>query len=515
MTTTTAPARPAAADVASAIIDALAKLAANRRVYIAATLAAACIFWLAPRLPMTDLPQHVAQIALWHDLLMGQSPWAELFQINLLTPYLTVYSLALGLSFVVSATTAFKILLTVGFIAYVISCCQLRRDFGADQRLDWLFIPSYFGVAYEWGFATFLISTPLCLQFIRLARVHAASASWQRDLGLVLLGMTLLVSHGLLFLFAGLIGGAMVLEGSPKIRDFARRAAPYALLGVICAVFLWASRQNEAPAPISEFAWPGPFERIQLMALQLQSASTKTFLPITMLMVAAIVLLRPRHARRAAIPFGVVTLVFFLVPHTGYGTAILYQRFAMFILPFCALACLRSDDCPPLKAKLCHIVLMCGCISIIAIHAARNIAFAREGADFEAVLAAAEPGRRAANMVLNYQSAATGIISAHLHQPSWYQVEKQGLVEFNFAYFHPMVVRYNFSRIPYTGFGFHPHLIKFDWASPQARIFDYFFVRQHEDDGPPAELIANPACALRLVKSSGLWSLYERGACKP
>ena len=512
--TTIVSSRFALADLATSAIDGLATLAANRRAYMAAVLAAASIFWLAPRLPMTDLPQHVAQIALWHDLLMEQSPWADLFQINILTPYLTVYSLALALSFAVSATTAFKILLTAGFIAYVISCRQLRRDFGADERLDWVFIPSYFGVAYEWGFATFLISTPLCLQFIRLARMNAHSVSWQRDVGLVLLGLTLLVSHGLLFLFAGIIGGAMVLDASPTIRDFVRRAAPYALLAVLCALFLWATRQNEAPAPISEFEWPGPLDRIKLLAIQLQSASTKTFLPLSMVLVGAMVLMRPNFSRQAAIPMGVVMLVYFLVPHTGYGTAILYQRFAMFILPFCALACRRSDNCPPQQARLCHIALMCGCLGIIAVHAHRTIAFAKESNDFETILAAAEPGRRAASMVVNYQSAATGIVSAHLHQASWYQVEKQGLVEFNFAYFHPMVVRYNFARIPYTGFGFYPHMIKFDWSSPQARIFDYFFVR-HDQSGPPEELTANPACALKLVKSAGLWSLYERGACTP
>ena len=414
-----------------------------------------------------------------------------------------------------SANVAFKILLTAGFVAYVASCCQLRRDFGADERLDWLFIPSFFGVAYEWGFATFLISTPLCLQFIRLARRHADAPNYWRDVGLVALGMILLISHGLLFLFGGLIGGAMVLASSRSVRDFARRAAPYAALAVVCFVFVWATRQNDAPASLSEFGWPGPLERLQLLAMLVQSATAKVYLPLTLLMVIALVLLRPQFTPRAAIPFGIVMLAFFLVPHTGYGTAILYQRFAMFILPFAALACLRSDDCPRLQAKLCHIALMCGCVGIIAIQAQRHLAFAREGADFEVVLAAAEPGKRAANLVVNYQSAATGITSAHLHQPSWYQVEKQGLVEFNFAFFHPMVVRYNFDRIPYTGFGFHPHVIPFDWSLPQARNFDYFFVRRHAGADAPAELISDPACELKLVKAAGLWSLYERGVCRP
>jgi hypothetical protein len=161
----------------------MVRIADSRTAYAVTVLAAASIFWLAARLPMVDLPQHVAQIVLWHDLLMGQSLWSELFQINIVTPYLIAYSIALALSFIVTASTAFKILLSVAYVAFIASCIQLRRDFGADKRLDWIFIPSFFGFAYDWGFATFLISTPLCLQFIRLARIQAEGANVKRDAG--------------------------------------------------------------------------------------------------------------------------------------------------------------------------------------------------------------------------------------------------------------------------------------------------------------------------------------------
>ena len=57
------------------------------------------IFWLAPHPPMIDLPEHAAQVALLRDLLLGQSPWGDLFRINLFTPYLLGYALALPLSF--------------------------------------------------------------------------------------------------------------------------------------------------------------------------------------------------------------------------------------------------------------------------------------------------------------------------------------------------------------------------------------------------------------------------------
>ena len=44
----------------------------------------AAIVWLAPHPPMIDLPQHAGQLALLKQLLFGQSPWADLFQVCLL-----------------------------------------------------------------------------------------------------------------------------------------------------------------------------------------------------------------------------------------------------------------------------------------------------------------------------------------------------------------------------------------------------------------------------------------------
>ena len=46
-------------------------LAEVRRAMFALAVAfAACLIWVAPRPPMIDLPQHVAQITLWRDLIL-------------------------------------------------------------------------------------------------------------------------------------------------------------------------------------------------------------------------------------------------------------------------------------------------------------------------------------------------------------------------------------------------------------------------------------------------------------
>jgi hypothetical protein len=75
---------------------------------------AGAMFWLAPHPPMADLPQHAGQITLWRDLLLGQSPWQSLVNINYFTPYLIGYGLALPLTFLMPVAAALKLLLTSG-----------------------------------------------------------------------------------------------------------------------------------------------------------------------------------------------------------------------------------------------------------------------------------------------------------------------------------------------------------------------------------------------------------------
>ena len=106
--------------------------------FIGTVLLAGALFWIAPRPPMGDLPQHAAQVALLHDLVNGTSPWADLVRANYFTPYLLGYGLAFVLSFVMPVVSAMKLFLMLAFYAYVAAGVALRKEYEADARLDWL-----------------------------------------------------------------------------------------------------------------------------------------------------------------------------------------------------------------------------------------------------------------------------------------------------------------------------------------------------------------------------------------
>jgi hypothetical protein len=446
-----------------------------------------------------------------HDLLTGQSPWTSEFRINLLTPYLIGYGLALPLSFVFSATTAVKIVLTGAFLAFVASLRQLAREIGTDERLDWLFIPGFFGFAYDWGFYTFLVACPLGVQFIRFAQRHAVSRDIRSGLKVVGLGAALLFSHGLVFLFAGLVGATSMLTGAKNRAELGRGVIPYVVLAFACLSLVVANRLADPGTDLSGFEWDAnPLRRMISIMGGIQSTYNRAFVPVTVALFAAPLLLGLRFDRSACKPLVILAIFLIVIPQTMLSTDLVYERFAIFVLPMFALSLKQSEQQPTRERRheLAGLAMMVAATWIgLALHVVDIRAFAVEAGHFERVLDAAKPGRRAARVTSDRYGTRP---IASLHFPSWYEVEKSGLVEFNFAEFAPEVVRYR-ERKPTTGFPFDPKEL-FSWNDPHARDYDYYFVR--EDGGRlPPEFLDGAPCGLRLVVTSGPWSLFERGAC--
>ena len=125
---------------------------------------------------MIDLAQHAGQVTLWRDLLLGTSKWQSFLYINYFTPYLVGYGLALPLSFVMPVSAALKLLLTIAYCGFVAACVAQRARLGGDRRLDWLFIPGFFGYAYALGFYTTLVR--LRLESNSGADLHGVYGGW-------------------------------------------------------------------------------------------------------------------------------------------------------------------------------------------------------------------------------------------------------------------------------------------------------------------------------------------------
>ena len=484
---------------------------------------ASLTFWISHHPPMSDLAQHAAQIAVWHDMLVGRSKWQGLLYVNYFTPYLIGYLVALLLTFVLPVAAAFKIALSLSYLMTVAICVAFRKRLGGDERLDWLFLPGFFGYAFLWGFYTFLVAVPIGMLFIYWAYLYAERPTVFMGVLICISEIVLFFAHGFVFIFVSAIGGSFLLFRFSTARRLFVSAVPYIAAVVICGLYVMIRLPSEDVSNQDGLGieWIWDVSRLKFLIYPFGVFKADLiFAPISLAMLAAPFVLGNRLNLRtpaALVPLFFIVLVWAVVPSATFTTAHIYERFAVFLLPFYALA-----FCDPSSADggavvsgarraVGRIWLPVLCWAFLGILFERQISFATESAEFESVMAEAKPGYRALGMVLDPTSAATGNLVAYAHFPLWYQAEKGGFVDFNIAGYIPMVVRFRPDAEPAIRVGSAWHAKNFQWDRHSAKIYKYFFVRHTKplrDDYFPSG-----TCQPRLVKTVGSWSLYENLNC--
>jgi hypothetical protein len=245
--------------------------------------------------------------------------------------------------------------------------------------------------------------------------------------------------------------------------------------------------------------------------------------------------LRVQWRRPAAlVPFAVVALILSFAPSFVFETSFVYERFALFLLPSYAwLFAAAPAGVRPLartgpethqgagpgkgRARIPQAaatgVLVAVTSGMLALNAWRIWQFGRESADFDAVTAELAPGQRVLALVHDPRSAAADNFGAYVHHASWYQAEHQGLVDFNFAWVQPQIVRYRVDSRPPVALDFPWRPQAFSWQRHGGGTYRYFFVR-HAGTAPTG-LFADAPCPPRLLREQGRWQVYEQAACTP
>jgi len=479
------------------------------------------IIWIAPYPPMIDLPQHAAQLALLSDLVTGRSAWIGLVQINLLTPYLIGFALGLPLSFFLPISVVLKILLSVSYLAFVGLFIGLRRRFGADARLDWMFLPGFFGFAYQWGFFTYLVAAPIGLGFVLLVEAFTKHRTTARAFGIVVLGLLLLCSHALVFLFAFAVGAAFMVARTRELRQLWAVAFPFMVLLLVLVAFHIVRGQAEAqfniPPTIPAINWHFGI-RYELLAYSFGWTWQPWALigSVGMLAVPLLLGLRANLRLTSGWPFLAVTiLVLALVPHWAFEAAFVYQRFVLFLFPAYALlfSAPSSTHLTQSRRRLSLLGLplaMTICFSAYAVHSRTAWLFGQDSKGFEAILTYLDPGQRALSLMFDKGVAGDDSI-LFVQFPAWYSAERQGFVDPNFAWFPPMIVRFQPTTFPPVNTGFAMHPDWFEWKRDRGDDYRYFIVRHIRPDAQ--KLFKNAPCAPKQLVQRGNWTVYERGEC--
>ncbi len=492
----------------------------SRDAVLAVLVAAGCLAICLPVHPgLADLPQHAGQIAVLRDLLLDRSRWSGMLQIHWFTPYLAAYLLGSVLSMVMPVAVALKVLLCGAFVGYVIACRAVRRALGGDARLDWLFVPGFFGFAYQWGFLTFLCAAPVALGFTVLAYRYSAGPTLRQGVALAGVGTLLFFCHGLAFVFACAIGVAFLLARCRARPRLIVGLVPYAALGLLLVAYLAASQGVDDLSSQGSTFNGGYFalrRYVGPILFPLTADTRLTLAPLLVLLLGVPFLIGSRLNTRASyawIPLAVLVAVWVCVPSHAMKTWYLYERFALFALPFYTYLFRPAahERRPAWMSVSGTTIAALVCLGFMGLQVSHAAAFSVECRAFDAVIAALEPGQRLLYTAGNGDSSALVSTVAYRHFPAWYQAEKSGWVEFNFAVFRPQVVRYAPGYALPDALRREVEIPGFDWRALGNRDFRYLLVRRR--GGLPASILAAAPCSVRPVAAQGDWTAYDIEGC--
>lgn len=480
----------------------------NDRLFAVALILAIAPLWIGRYLPMVDIPQHAAQIAALRQMWEGNETFTQLFQVNWFTPYLLGYLLLYLLSLLLPITVATQIVVSLSVAAVPLLTGYLLRAAGGDERYKWLAIPAGFGFAFYWGFLSFIVAVPFGLLFLIQTIRFVQESTLRRGLGIAAFAVFLFFCHVIVLGFASLMALTYVCaSGYRDPRRLVLRLLPYTAPLPLLAVWLFATYSSESSVRSNPVVFGPLLERF--IALLVQPAGRDYFSPLFNVLVTGSIVLLPgligsKFSRRPErwLPFALGLLTFLVAPHYVLATAYFYQRLGIFLVPLWLMAW----DPPAGARRRLDWIAMLVVMLWTTLNIGRFAAFARETQSFDAVIKAAEPGRKAASMVFDRTTPLFGL-PVYMHFPAWYQATHRGIVDFNFADFYSQMARYKANAGPRMDENLAWYPTDFRWEANGGGSYDYFIVKSGFDISN--EIFKEKRAMVQLVAHSGWWWLYR------
>ncbi len=181
--------------------------------------------------PLTDLPQHVAQVRLFADALSNP---ATPYRIQWITPYSLVYAVLGGSWLIFGPENAGRLGMLIIVIFWVVMLHLLAHKMKRPLLAASLGSVLFFGHILYWGFYQFAFGLPFFIGWILLAKIEFRSP-WKEGLVFFLASIVLYTAHIFWFLLAigWLVARHIIFKG-----DFKRLilriavATPLGLLGI-------------------------------------------------------------------------------------------------------------------------------------------------------------------------------------------------------------------------------------------------------------------------------------------
>lgn len=487
----------------------LKKLELSQIIFCLLVLLSVGIILSGSYLPMVDLPQHAAQVATLNDALKGESPWSHIFDLNFTTPYLLGYFSWLLISQFFEIVLASRILVSFIFLLFVFSMIKLKNQLGASWLVPWIAIPSFFGFCYEWGFVTYLLSISVGILFF-IENIKWSNKPNIKDVLFILIfGVLLFYSHILSFLFFCLLSFVFILFNLSNKRDVFKIIPVYGLffLFLLSYVYLGDELGSQYGYGVDVMYHTIDEKIINLMVFPWSILDKSViYFSIILLIIPFFMGYFFSKDLKRIIPVFIFLLVWFTLPHFINKTYFIYERYSILFFVFYYLVFdLRKDYFYCKYIKILFIFL----VFYLMIEDYKNIFLAKkEAADFEKIIEVLPIEKRVLGLIFEPMSKSVSIPFTYVHFASWYQAQKHGWSDFNFAWFHPQIVRYKPLQTPEVkpGFEWTPQYVQY---LNSCHEYDILIIRAY--DASVRQLVENGACRkYTLSVHHGSWLIFEK-----
>lgn len=480
----------------------------NSRLFYLALSLAVVPLWLTHYLPGVDLPGHAAQAAALQELWRENPLFADLFRLNLFTPYMTGTVLLALLSFLVPVSIAVKLVMTGVVVATPLLAGRLLDATGGDSGWRWLLIPSTYSFAFYWGFYPFVIAVPfgllLLLLTVRLDRRPSVGLS----VVIAAFSVFLFFSHLLVLCLSSLLALAWIVgRNYQRPKKLMMLALPYTAPLPLVGKWLFDALNSASYMSEDRIVFGSIPKRLLDIPVQVSGLDGSFFL-VSVLVFLVIVGLpfatrmrlsrRPEKWMMAACGFA----TFMLFPTFGLGTAFLYDRFGLFLPILWFVLWERTEK----NETRWHWLGMAAVFIWIGVNTLRFSTFTLETRGFDQVVAEMDPGKRVLSFIATQRSSQF-TAPVFLHLVSWYQADRRGIVDYNFGMFYGTVVLYRPERRPPIGTSLAWNPRSFDWNEHGGGSYDYFVIRSRTDVS--AEIFKDQRPSVELVLNADWWWLYK------
>ncbi len=474
---------------------------------------------LTPYPPFVDVPQHAAQVRLWIDWSAGDPAVREAYSLNPFTPYLLGYSIARGFAALLGAAGGVRAALALALLGLPAAGWVLLRTLRRDPWWSLLLFPLAWGFATWWGFFNYVLALPLGVLFVAGVAAHLQRPRWPGAVAVALACLGLFWAHLLVLGAAGLAAGLLVLADlAARIRyagerkGLPRRAGlvllPLLLPLPLIALWMRATWSGEGQVR-NPLEWGALHLRpVELPGLLLGGSTDRLAAAVIVAAVIGLALAGVRFRRRG-LPRGYVlvplsALALFLgAPVFAFGTAMLYQRFAVLAATLALpLLAVREGRSP----RAARAVLLLFVLAWSGVLAWRMAGYAAEIRDLRAVIAAVPERPRLRYLPVSLRAGRIPEFPVFLQSGAWVQVERGGFLGFSFAQYFPELVRYRETPRCAVPLGQEANWKGFRWARERF-CFDLFLV--HAPGDPSRALFRGAGDALVTVAHEGNWWLYR------